>query len=110
MPLSVRSSTDEGTDPKCARRDAPSDSQSSPHSFRARSQGRPAIPSAGGAELPAGMPLRDTAGRPKAVFLLLACCTQEKMCPRHYYVVDGEIGHEGEFVVDDEAWIKWFSS
>jgi hypothetical protein len=26
MPLSVRSSTDEGTDPKCARRDAPSDS------------------------------------------------------------------------------------
>jgi hypothetical protein len=39
MPLSVRSSTDEGTDPKCARRDAPSDSQSSPHSFRARSQG-----------------------------------------------------------------------
>ena len=82
MPLSVRSSTDEGTDPKCARRDAPSDSQSSPHSFRARSQGRPAIPSAGGAELPAGMPLRDTAGRPKAVFLLLACCTQEKMRSR----------------------------
>jgi hypothetical protein len=37
---------------KCARRDAPSDSQSSPHPFRARSQGRPAIPSAGGAELP----------------------------------------------------------
>jgi hypothetical protein len=28
------------------------------------------------------MPLRDTAGRPKAVFLLLACCTQEKMRPR----------------------------
>src|ERR1022692_5337563 len=78
MPLSVRSSTDEGTDPKCAKRDAPRDSQSSPHPFRPRSQGRPAIPSAGGAELPAGKPLRDTAGRTKAVFLLLACCTQEE--------------------------------
>jgi hypothetical protein len=27
------------------------------------------------------MPLRDTAGRPKAVFLLLACCTQEENAP-----------------------------
>jgi hypothetical protein len=37
----------------------PSDSQSSAHRFRARSQGRPAIPGAGGADLPAGMPLRE---------------------------------------------------
>jgi hypothetical protein len=33
-----------------------------------------------GAELPAGMPLRDAAGRPKAVFLLRACWTQEGKC------------------------------
>jgi hypothetical protein len=106
MPLSVRSST-EGTDPKCARRDAPSVAILSAPIQGALARAT-AIPSAGGAELPAGKPLRDTAGRPQGRFPPNAVATRMVKLIDELFGIDAvareeKLDHAARHVLEDDT-------